>query len=315
MDEKYLECLDGQTLEFIRHTEDFYPPDAVDASIEKQREYYDALCAVFHLPYPEGVSATDLLINSPEYRIPVRHYEKAGDPPKARIMFFHGGGFVVGGLESHDSICAEFCGRTGMDVLAVDYRLAPEHVHPAAFNDCLHAYRHFAEKEETPFLLVGDSAGGTLAASVAHACLGTGNGPIGQLLIYPALGGNPSRGSYIDHANAPMLTRADMEFYQAMRSGGKDLSDDPTASPLAAHDFRGLPPTVIVTAQCDPLADDGRHYRDAISAAGGKAVWFNEEGLVHGYLRARKTVKRAEESVTRMVECLKMLECSRWDFG
>lgn len=315
MEEKYLEYLDGQTLEFVRHTEDFYPPDAVDASIEKQREYYDALCAVFHAPYPEGVSATDLQVNSPQYRIPVRHYAKAGANPKARIIFFHGGGFVVGGLESHDSICAEFCGRTGMDVIAVDYRLAPEHVHPAAFDDCLHVYRHFAEKEATPCLLVGDSAGGTLAASVADASLATRNAPIGQLLIYPALGGDASKGSYIEHANAPMLTRADMAFYGAMRSGGKDLSKDPTASPLSSNHFAGLPPTVIVTAQCDPLADDGRDYRDHIIAAGGKAVWFNETGLVHGYLRARKTVNRAAESVTRMVDCLKMLESGRWDFG
>lgn len=312
MDEKYHRLLDDQTREFVRQTDAFYPADAVNAPIEKQREYYNALCNEFHAGYPSGVSASDRWIKTRDTMVGVRDYVKSGAVPPAHIVFFHGGGFVVGGLESHDSICAEFCDRTGFGVTAVDYRLAPEFKHPAAFDDCLNSFGRIASEVKLPIILVGDSAGGNLAAAVSHATRGDAPAPIGQLLIYPGLGGDQSKGSYQEHANAPALTLADIEFYQKIRSNGSDSSRDPTASPLSDLDFSNLPPTVIFSAECDPLADDGRDYCDQLIAAGGKAVWYNEKGLVHGYLRARFTVDRARESVTRMVEALSMLGEGRW---
>jgi len=248
MDDKYLDLLDAETLAFVRQTEAFYPVDAINATIEQQRGFYDALCDEFNEGYPPEVT--------------------------------------------HDSICAEFCARTGCSLTAVDYRLAPEFIHPVAYDDCLVAFNRITAEQTIPIILVGDSAGGTLAAAVAHTVRGEAQNLVGQLLIYPALGGDKSKGSYQEHANAPMLTLADIEFYGEIRGSGRDLSNDATATPLADRDFSNLPPTVIVTAECDPLADDGGAYRDVIQKAGGKALWFNETGLVHGYLRARFTVER-----------------------
>ena len=132
------------------------------------------------------------------------------------------------------------------------------------------------------------------------------------MLIYPGLGGDMSRGSYVRHAEAPMLTLRDLGFYKDIRTGGQDRSNDPTYAPLADPDFSNLPPTILITAQCDPLSSDGEAYRDRILAAGGKAWWHEEAGLVHGYLRARHTVGRARESFSRIVESIRALGRREW---
>ena len=314
MEGKYLDLLDAETLEFIRRTEAFYPADAVNASIEQQREWYDALCQEFDTGYPDGVTASDRTFTKGDASFEVREYVKAGVKPRAHILFFHGGGFVVGGLESHDSICAEFCDGTNCSVTSVDYRMAPEHLHPAAFEDCLIAFEQLAVETDLPIVLAGDSAGGNLAAAVSHAVRGHKRAPIGQLLIYPGLGGDQTTGSYVTHANAPMLTLADIEFYKLIRSGGQDLDGDVKAAPLHDSDFSNLPPTVTITAECDPLSHDGKVYANALTTAGSKAIWIEEIGMVHGYLRARTTVKRARESFARMINALNMLADRRWDF-
>jgi len=232
--------------------------------------------------------------------------------PAATVLYIHGGGFILGGLDSHDDVCADFCARTGFEVVSVDYRLAPEHLHPAAFDDALHAFEWAAKTYDRPVLLCGDSAGGNLCAAVAHATRGHAKRPIGQVLIYPGLGGDRSRGSYVTHAQAPMLTMRDLEFYKHIRTGGHDRSGDATLAPLADTDFARLPPTVLITAQCDPLSSDGETYRDRIIAAGGRATWVEEPGLVHGYLRARHTVGRARESFTRIVDAVASLGRGAW---
>ena len=129
---------------------------------------------------------------------------------------------------------------------------------------------------------------------MAHYARGRIDGRItGQVLIYPGLGGDRGQGSYVTHATAPQLTVADMEFYQQVRSGGTPPERDPRYAPLHDTDFSGLPPTAILTVECDPLSSDGEAYRDAIQAAGGQAVWIETKGLVHGCLRARTMSRRA----------------------
>ena len=314
MEAKYLSLLDDEVIAFIRRTEEFYPADAVNASIEDQRRYYDALCKAFAGEWPEEVTKTDHWVTAREGHVAIRNYEVSDPNPKAKIIYIHGGGFVVGGLDSHDSICAEFCARTGMNVTSIDYRLCPENPHPAGYLDCLNVYRRLKDQDDTPIILAGDSAGGTLVASLVQSLGRAEDRIVGQLLIYPALGGDKSLPSYLEHENAPMLTRADMEFYESVRGEGRDLSLDPTATPLAADDFAGLPPTVILTAECDPLASDGGAYQSAIEGAGGAAIWINEKGLVHGYLRARFISKRAAESVARIVDALNMFAAREWKF-
>ncbi len=314
MEEKYLTLLDDETRAFIRHTEAFYPADAVSASVETQRAYYDALCREYDPGYPPAVTASDRALETANVVIPGRDYVCNNQSNKAHIVYFHGGGFVVGGLESHDSICAELCAGTGLGLTAVDYRLAPEHLHPAAFDDALAAFESIAKETDRPILLMGDSAGGNLAAAVSHIARKNAHQPIGQVLIYPALGGDMSIGAYVEHANAPMLTTADIHYYHDIRMPKGTSADDVSVNPLSDPDFSGLPPTIIFSAECDPLADDGMHYRDRMLVAGGKAHWINETGMVHGYLRARTTVRRAAESFTRIVEAAAMLSDGRWDY-
>jgi acetyl esterase len=131
------------------------------------------------------------------------------------------------------------------------------------------------------------------------------------VLIYPGLGGDATKGSYVRHAQAPMLTTRDVLYYYDIRGG---TTGDPTCQPLADSDFSGLPPTVIVTAECDPISSDGEIYRDRIVAAGGKASWREEPGLVHSYLRGRRTVKRAADSFARIADAVAALGKGEWPY-
>ncbi|KXF77561.1 esterase [Paramesorhizobium deserti] len=312
MNTDYSVLIDKQTWTFIERTNDFYPPDAVDLTIEEQRDVYVSMCRAFHAGYPAGISSADTSIETDAHRIPIRVYLKKGSEPKAICLYFHGGGFVVGGLDSHDDVCAELCEATGFHVMSVDYRLAPEHAHPAAFEDCLFVFEHIAEASDLPIVLCGDSAGGNLAAAIAHHLRGHEHAPIGQVLIYPALGGKADEGSYLIHARAPMLTTRDVHYYAEVRSGDRDWSRDPRFAPLSDSDFSALPATIVISAECDPLSDDGRCYCERIMAAGGKASWRNEPGLVHGYLRARHSVGRAGASFRRICKAVQALGLNGW---
>ena len=308
----YETLIDEQTWAFIKLTDSWYPPNTIDFSMQQQREIYNNMCRQFHQGYPERINSTDATIPTDEYAIPVRRYTSSAKQGNALIIYFHGGGFVVGGLESHDDICAELCDATGYDVTAVDYRLAPEHLHPAAFNDSLASVIYESNRTNAPVILCGDSAGGNLAAAVSHAIRDSESASkvvlAGQVLIYPGLGGDISKGSYLTHTNAPMLTTRDVNFYATIRFGhnksDQSASDTATHAPLKDNDFSNLPETFAFSAACDPLADDSKHYVAAIKSAGGNATWINEDGLVHGYLRARSTVNRARDSFTRIVEAI-----------
>ena len=304
----YDSLIDDEVWAFIHKTQASYPDDAVELDIAGQRRVYDDVCRQFHQPYPEGVTAEDTSAEG----VPVRVYT-AGEPG-VTVVYFHGGGFVVGGLDSHDDVCAEICAGTGYRVVSVDYRLAPEHKHPAAFDDCWTAVNWVAEKYQQKMVLVGDSAGGNLAAALSHHSRGRLKGIAGQVLIYPSLGGNRNTGSYIDHANAPMLNRADMEFYQAVRVNGELPENDPTYAPLQDTDFSGLPCTAIYSAECDPLQSDGPAYRDKLNAAGIRVFETTEKGLVHGYLRARTMSSKAAASFERIVLAIEAFGQGLWPY-
>lgn len=297
----YDSLIDSATWAFIRASEAAYPPDTASLTIQDQRRIYDKMCRIFHRGYPPGITARDQAIAG----VPCRVYPGA----QPTVLYLHGGGYVVGGLESHDDVCAEIRQRTGLTVVAADYRLSPEHLHPTAFQDACAVARALAA--EGPILLAGDSAGGNLAAAAAHALRGQ-VAPLGQVLIYPGLGGDVNAGSYLAHAQAPMLTRDDVLFYANIRHGGPAPAADPTVTPLRDTDFTGLPPTVVISAECDPLCDDGPAYAARIAVAGGRALAIVEPGLVHGYLRARATVPRAAASFTRICTAIAALAEGRF---
>jgi acetyl esterase len=296
----YQSLIDQPTWAFIRTTDSAYPPDTAGLTIAEQRAIYDGMCRIFQRSYPAGVTSQDVTVAG----VPCRHYPGAAP----LVIYLHGGGYVVGGLHSHDDVCADIRAVTGLGVLSVDYRLSPEHLHPAAYQDAMGVVQSSAG----PLILVGDSAGANLAAAVCHGLRGADVAILGQVLIYPGLGGDRSKGSYIAHAHAPMLTLADVEFYAGIRHGGAEVRGDPTAAPLQDTDFSGLPPTVAVGAECDPLCDDARDYAAAITAACGRARAWVEPGLVHGYLRARHSVPRAAASFARICGAISTLSKGQW---
>jgi acetyl esterase len=308
----YRKLIDAETWAFIEKTNSYYPPDTIDYTIAEQRSMYDRMRRQFFAGYPDDVTAEDSTISAPTHAVPIRVYRPPAPKASAVVLYFHGGGFILGGLDSHDDVCAELCQRTGYEVVSVDYRLAPEHKHPAAFDDAMSAFEWAASAYPGPILLCGDSAGGNLAAAVSHATRGHKKRPIGQVLVYPSLGGDQSKGSYVVHANAPMFTARDLAFYRDIRAGGRDVTGDITSAPLADADFSNLPPTVLITAECDPLSSDGEAYGSRIVAAGGKAWWLEEPGLVHGYLRGRHMIGRARTSFSRIVGAVSALGKGDW---
>ena len=316
-DSLYDHIIDAETRAFIERTEAFYSGDPATMTIAEQRATYDAMCRDFHQGRPAGITVKD----RPLAGRPARHYTCAqaadADRSAARIIYFHGGGFVVGSLDSHDDVCAEICARSRLDVIAIEYRLAPEHRHPAMFDDCVAATRALLDAAGGPLILCGDSAGGNLAAATAHALrqdAAVSRRIIGQILIYPSLGRDTASGSFVAHANAPMLTRADMQYYLKLRLEDPLTSNDPAVYPLDDSNFSGLPLTVVITAECDPLRDDGPAYCSAITAAGGKAQWIDAGGLVHGFLRARGSSARATAAFAHIIDTVAMLASGAWTF-
>ena len=297
----YESLIDQEVWAFIRRVENFYPADTAQRSTAEQREIYTNMCREFSYARPADVVVEDAHVNT----TPVRRYTAANSVNQAHVIFAHGGGFVVGNLDSHDDVCAELCNTTGLGVTAVDYRLSPEHKHPAAFEDCLAVTLAEAQRLAIPVILCGDSAGATLCASVAHHLRDSPSkvSVAGQVLIYPALGGGETE-SYFTHANAPMLTSKEMEFYIGVRTDGPPPTNDPSFAPLADTHFADLPKTLVLSAECDPLCDDGRVYCDAINQAGGQALWRCEKGLVHSYLRARHTSAKAKASFKAITDAL-----------
>lgn len=304
----YQKLIDAQTWAFIEKTNSCYPPDTATFGVEDQRRIYNEMCAAFRVDYPVGVSAEDRSYGG----VPCRHYTSGGGD--VLVVYYHGGGFVVGGLDSHDDVCAEICAASGLDVVSVDYRMAPEHKHPAMFDDAMAATRAVFDELGKPLVVCGDSAGGNLAAAVSHMARGTGLDIRGQVLIYPGLGGDYDKGSYIRFADAPMLTRDDIVIYKNVRLAGDEPVGDPSYAPLHDTSFEGLPPTVINTAQCDPLSDDGVDYEAALKAAGVPVHRVDEAGLVHGHLRARHMSARSGASFERIKEAIVALAAQKWPY-
>lgn len=276
---KYEKIEDPGIRSFLQEGDAFYPVDAVKFTMAEQRAFYDRYCAHFRKPRPDSIETKDLSFAS----VPCRQYSRRGSSGAPVMIYLHGGGYVVGGLDSHDDVCAEIADTAGIDVIAVDYRLAPEHPFPAAFEDGWAVLQHVA-KIHSSLIIGGDSAGGNLAAAISLKARDSGGPALkGQVLIYPGLGGDMRRGSYVAQAKAPGLSTSDVQYYRDVYKGGGSKY----AEPLRETDYSGLPPAFIVAAGLDPLHDDGFDYAARLTAAGVPARVRDEPLLVHAFLRAR----------------------------
>ncbi|WP_448106026.1 alpha/beta hydrolase [Pseudomonas azerbaijanoccidentalis] len=279
--------LSEQMTAFVDKTLSF---NSTESSLSGLRQAYSEMCRAFTPPRPAELYVVDFELAG----VAVRSYQ----PPASSstdavpcIVYLHGGGWVVGDLDSHDFICAELASTLGALVIAVDYRLAPEHPFPAAFDDCLSVWRALRtgpfriDPERT--LVAGDSAGGNLAAALCLALRDAGEPlPAAQVLIYPGLGGDQRLASRSECVDAPLLSSSDVDCYHALYLRGT-AKPGAYAMPLLAADFSGLPPAWIAVAQFDPLRDDGVLYAERLNAAGVTATLYYGNGLIHGCLRAR----------------------------
>jgi acetyl esterase len=241
---------------------------------------------------PADVSTSQLAVPGPAGEIPAVHIQpKNGGVGAPLLVFFHGGGFVVGGYETHGNVCEVIADRAGVHVLFVDYRLAPEHKAPAAADDAYAAYRwaceHAAALGADPDRVAvgGDSAGGNLAAVVTQRARNEGARlPVLQLLLYPMCDITANTRSMGLFADGFFLRRRDMDFCHGAYVGGSGIDPtDPQVSPLLAADMSGLPPALLVTAGFDPLLDQGRQLAAAMSSAGVSVDLHEFGSLVHAF--------------------------------
>ena len=244
--------------------------------------------------------------------VPVRIYTPEGAGPFPLLVYLHGGGWVLGDLNSHDDLCRSLCRRAGVVVVSADYRLAPETRHPAALQDAFAVLRWTASNAKElngkadRLAVGGDSAGGNLAAALALRTHERG-GPsiVFQLLIYPVTVRDFETPSYRQYATGYGLTRANMMWYWDKYLADPTDAEDPYAAPLRADDLSGLPPAFLVTAECDVLRDEGEAYGARLAAAGVPVAGVRYQGMNHGFVRLGAAFPQALKAVDDMAAALK----------
>jgi acetyl esterase len=257
---------------------------------------------------PIAVGAVeDLTIEADHGAIPARHYAPAANGERPLLVYYHGGGFMLGDLDGHDGLCRRFCRDADVHVLSVDYRLAPEHPFPAAVDDaavafrwaCRHATRLGARSDT--IAVGGDSAGGNLAAVVAQKALAGGPTPSAQMLLYPALDRTVDRPSIELFREGFLIGRTDIAWYHRHYTGSTVAQPDPAQNPLCAKEFAGLAPALIATAGFDPLRDEGEAYAQALRQAGVPVIMKRFDGLLHGFCSMATISSACDAAVAEII--------------
>jgi len=245
--------------------------------------------------------------------LPARVYRPEADGPVPTIVFFHGGGFVIGDIDTHHNQCRGLCRSAEAVVLSVGYRLAPEAPFPAGVEDAFVATCWAADNVDSlggdgdRIAVAGDSAGGNLAAVVAQLARDAGAPALtAQLLIYPGTDFEGGYASETENAEGYFLTRADMEWFTSQYASGVD-THDPRLSPIHAPDLSGLAPAVVVTAEFDPLRDQGEAYAAALERAGVPVIARRYDGLIHGFFDLGALSPASAEAVAEICGDLREL--------
>ncbi|HZN13388.1 MAG TPA: alpha/beta hydrolase [Acidimicrobiales bacterium] len=279
---------------------------------EAARQMFVGMAALA-APSTEGVTTEDRSVPGPGGDIPVRIYTPAaGSAPRPLVVFFHGGGFVIGNIDSHDATCRSLARLVGAVVVSVDYRLAPESAAPAAAEDCyaatVWAAEHASElgADAARLAVAGDSAGGNLAAVTPLLARDRGGPAIAfQLLVYPVTDLTMSQPSIEENGTDYMLTADGLRWFYDHYLGTKGDPKEPIVSPLFASDVSGLPPALILTAEFDPLRDEGEAYGARLREAGVPVTFKRYDGLIHGFFSMDLVLDAAKAAVAETAEQLK----------
>ena len=280
--------------------------------VDVARAQYEARIALM-APPADIACAREQTIDGPGGPLRIRLYTPHGSGPFPLLVFFHGSGFVLCSLDTHDGICRNLSAGAECVVASVDYRLAPEHKFPAGIEDCMHATRwaaaHAAEIGADPsrIAVAGDSAGANMAAVTALRLRDEGGPTLcGQLLLYPVTDYHtPGTPSYEENAEGYGLTRDTMRWFWGHYLTAPSEGAHPHASPLRAPDLSGLPPALVVTAEYDPLRDEGEFYAEKLMAAGVSTVMTRYDGVNHGFMFWAGVVDKAGAAMEESCEWLR----------
>lgn len=290
-----------------------YPP-VYTVSPSEARRMYRETCRALAPAATELAAVRDLSFPGPAGPVPLRLYrphatQNANLPV---VVFFHGGGFTIGDLGTHDAPCRALANFARCAVISVDYRLAPEHKFPAAFEDSVAAVHwtaaHAVELglDAERIALAGDSAGGNLAAGVALALRGDGPRIALQVLIYPGLDMRGTMPSHAQFAHGYLLEREEILWFMGNYLGDPAQALDWRASPLLAADYRGLPPASIITAGFDPLRDEGAAYAERLSESGVRVTYECFEGMIHGFITMGGVLAASKHALYRVGQGLRL---------
>jgi len=283
-------------------------PAQIEAAQGRHRGHNPVLDLIFG-PMVSGVQTREETISARSGELSVRSYTPAGRSAHGVVVNFHGGGWVLGDLDGNDWTCSTVATQVGVQVVSVDYRLAPAHRFPAAVEDCYDALQWAATLDASAggIAVMGDSAGGNLAAVMAQLCRDDGQPELlHQVLIYPATDLTMQSPSLVSNADAAILTRTSVDAFRAHYLGehylGADqyAAEDPRASPLLAPSLAGLPSALVITAEHDPIRDDGRRYADALRSAGVPVRHTDYVGAPHGFVSIPGLAPMAKQALAEI---------------
>lgn len=276
-------------------------PKLSSLDVKEGRPAVDQMSENSEAAPPDVEAVEDGALPGPLGPIKYRRYRPLGASTAAlaTLIYYHGGGFVIGTIETHDSTCRRLANKSRCQVISIDYRLAPEHPFPAPIDDGLAAFRHIRDNatafgvDANRLAVGGDSAGGGMAAVICQTCRTTGEtAPAFQMLIYPATDSSRQSASRVAFADGYYLTKDVIDwFWSAYVPAGND-SADLRLSPLLAPDFSGLPPAFVLTAGFDPLRDEGRAYAERLIDAGVKTTYANYPGTIHGFFSMTRFLRQ-----------------------
>jgi acetyl esterase len=252
-------------------------------------------------PGPQVASVEDIPIPVRDGEIQARVYRP--ESSDATIVWFHGGGWVVGGLDSHDAMCRMLANAAGAAVISVAYRLAPEYPFPTPLEDSWDALEWVAQQwPATPLIVGGDSAGGNLATVCALRARDRGGPEIAlQILVYPITDHDMTTSSYREHGDENLMLGAkDMEWFFDHYAPNLAARDNPEVSPLRAPDLSGLPPAIVVIDEYDPLRDEGLAYAERLREAGGEVTLHHYEDMLHVFFQFVNVFERGDEAVEQV---------------
>jgi acetyl esterase len=258
-------------------------------------------------------AVTELRIPGPAGELAARLYHPGGAGPLPVLLYFFGGGWVLGTLDTCDEVCRRLCRGVGALVLSVGYRLAPEHPFPAAPHDCYAALRWAATHVDSHggdparIAVAGDSAGGNLAAAVTLLARERGPALAGQVLVYPNTEHGADTRSMRENTDPARFNRRSVTWYWGHYLAAPADGENPLASPLRAADLAGLPPALLLTAELDPLRDEGERYAARLAQAGVPVKQLRYDGMAHGFFTMTGTCEAAREATGKVVDFLRSI--------